>query len=176
MILSLQSFQESSSTSITSVFSFVDDSSVNMSNPGLFQAQVSHFYIYLDFWPCFASTSNLITWLILNYTSLPQTSFSCDFFVSIFPYSCIQCQYLFFMSSFLLHIQSVVKLCAVFAYFSSMYALFTFDLYCSHLSLGTHEFLEYQHSLLMGFPSCTLFSSSSLSCIKHQIDLSEPLL
>ena len=48
----------------------------------LFQAQVSHFYTDLEIWPYFGSMSDLITWLI----TLSQTSYVCDFFVSVFPY------------------------------------------------------------------------------------------
>lgn len=88
----------------------------------LFQAQVSHFYTDLEIWPYFASMSNLITWLI----TLSQTSFSCDFFVSVFPYSSLfSVGGYIFMPSFL-HIQSVLKLHVVFVYLSSLYAPFHF--------------------------------------------------
>lgn len=100
----------------------------------------------------FASISNL-TWLILNYTSQPAptptptpSSFSSDFFlflhIPLYPMSIV----IFLCLSFFSHPMCCQALCSL--CISYMYTLFTFDLYCSHFSQDTHEFLEYQHSLL----------------------------
>lgn len=114
------------------------------------------------FWSYFASLSNL-TWLVLNYPSLMTlVSMIALFLFSHFPlYSMLIVTFnVFLSSSYPIFRQALYGF-----HLSSTYTIFTFHLCCSCLSLSTHEFLEYQQSFLMGFPT-SYFSSSSLSCLQ----------